>query len=61
MVSGIQSREFGFGFREITAEELSNINKERAGKCYADEKAANKVLGSKLKEILIGGDNPFIR
>jgi hypothetical protein len=61
MVSGIQSREFGFGFREITAEELSEINKERAGKCYADENAAYKVLGSKLKDVLMEGDNPFIR
>ena len=61
MVSGMQSREFGFGFREITTEELYYINKERAGKSYADEKAATKVLGSKLKEVLMKEDNPFIR
>ena len=41
MLSCFQSREFGFGFRSITAVEIEEINRKRRNNCkYVDESAA---------------------
>jgi hypothetical protein len=46
MISAFQSREFGFGFQEVTDEELARINSYRreTKPKYEDEEAAMEVL-----------------
>lgn len=43
MVSAFQSREFGFGFRALTSDELRKINQTRQGKEYTDKEAAIRL------------------
>ena len=43
MISAFQSREFGFGFRALTDEELKRVNASRKGKHYSDQEAAVMV------------------
>ena len=51
MFSALQSREFGFGFRNVTDGELLKINSERRkGFQYVDLAAAKKVRGTLDKE-----------
>ena len=51
MYSALQSREFGFGFRDISEQELLDINTNfRAGHMYVDHDAAKKVLGNPRKK-----------
>jgi hypothetical protein len=59
MVSAAGSREFGFGFCEITEEQMKITNEERRGKRFADEDAATHLLGSPLKKKL--EESPFVR
>ena len=62
MYSCIQSREFGFGFRDLTDGEIDLINSHRRrGKKYLDEDAAKFVNGTPSKPELKKGDNPFVR
>ena len=56
MVSGMQSREFGFGFPELTDENLLSINSIRSHKLYNDVNAATKICGSKEKPLFKKGD-----
>ena len=61
MISGIQSREFGFGF-SVTEEQLAKVNmQQRAGENenYKDTGAAMEVLGRVKKEAL--KESPFIK
>ena len=44
-ISAFVSREFGFGFRNLSKTELSN-NKARTNKKYCDEEAAKSVFGN---------------
>jgi len=65
MLSAFKSREFGFGHRPFTEEEVQRINQYRANKTYLDSEAAKTVLGSDLKNDhpikSADGDTPFIR
>ena len=47
MHSCIQSREYGFGFRKLTEDELEQVNSARRcrDKFYQDEDAAKAVFG----------------
>ena len=58
MISGFQSREFGFGL-EMTAEDLRRVNEAREGQNYTDELAAKAVnKGSAAKPKL--DHSPFV-
>jgi hypothetical protein len=58
MISAFQSRLLGFG-KTLTCEELEKINKNRVGKTYRDEAAANAVMATIYKKPLT--ESPFIR
>jgi hypothetical protein len=58
MISGFQSREFGFGM-PLTADELTLVNTYRANMKYADEKAAISLRGTDVKQPL--KESPFVR
>ena len=49
MVSALQSREFGFGFRKVTRDELARVNASRIEKEYKDTAAAIKIKGTAMK------------
>jgi hypothetical protein len=59
MVSACGTREFGFGFYEITVEQMKRTNEARSGKKHADEDAATCLLGSPEKQDLLV--SPFVR
>ena len=62
MYSCCQSREFGFGFRPLTEEEVAGINRERRiGKLYLDQEAVRFATRSNMKKPFTVYDNPFIR
>ena len=61
MISALQSREFGFGFRTLTNEELKKVNDVRKGEVYEDVNAALKLFGTAKKSSLTESDNPFVR
>ncbi len=65
MYSCIQSREFGFGFRRLTEDELERVNSARRGrdKFYQDTDAAKVVFGGNclFKKKFTIDDNPFVR
>ena len=61
VVSTLQSREFGFGFRKLIETELAQINISRVGKRYIDEAAARKIKGSAVKPPLCIVENPFVQ
>ena len=61
MVSALQSREFGFGFRKLTRDELVRVNASRVEKEYKDTAAAIKIKGSAMKNPLVDGENPFVQ
>lgn len=52
VVSAFVSRAFGFEIKEITAEQLSDVNEtKRENKCVKKE-AAHQLLGSCMRESL---------
>jgi hypothetical protein len=59
MASSFKSREFGFGFRDMTAEDFEKVNKFRKDHRpkYQDEITATFVLGSPFKPDL--SESPF--
>ncbi len=57
MVSGIVSREFGFGLK-VSHEDLQKVNKYRANKSYSDVLAAMEKRGTATKQPL--ETSPFI-
>ena len=65
MVSALVSREFGWGHKDLTTEELKKVNEFRKNTRpnYADEEAAKYVFGSSKKEDLpdFKEKNPFVR
>jgi hypothetical protein len=61
MISALQSREFGFGFRTLTHEELKKVNDVRKGEVYEDSDAALEVCGTEKKSFLTESANPFVR
>ena len=61
MVSALQSREFGFGFRPLTNEELKKVNELRKVGVYEDVNAALKVFSTAKKRCLTESDNTFVR
>ena len=58
MASALVSRAFGFGY-ELNDQQLSEINKTREGKKYADEEASIYLYGSASKKPLV--ESPFVR
>ena len=60
MVSTLQSKEFGFGFRKLLETELAQINISRVGKKYIDDAATRKIEESAVKPPLCMDENPFI-
>ncbi len=58
MLSVFQSREWGFGFGELTAEELALVNCHRNGQHYRDEAAAKLINLTPVKPDL--KENPFL-
>ena len=52
MVSALQSREFGFGLRELSEEEWKKVNDHRASQEYLDKDAAKMIQGSAKKKPL---------
>jgi hypothetical protein len=61
MISAFQSREFGFGFMDLTDDELRRVNEYRMrpeNTRYADEDAAKEATGSEEKKPLTG--HPFV-
>ena len=63
MISGFQSREFGFGFSwdDLSNTNMKRINDFRAEKSYMDKYAANILRnGGALKKYLPREDNPFV-
>lgn len=57
MLSVFQSREWGFGFGELTAEELALVNCRQNGQQYRDEAAAKLINLTPVKPDL--KENPF--
>ena len=51
MISGFQSREFGFGYK-LNPEQLQKVNQKRRGTMYKDDEAATEVLDRKEKRDL---------
>lgn len=60
MVSGIATREFGFG-RAMSDEELARVNAYRANQWYKDRDAATYLLGSASKSASPLKTSPFVR
>ena len=58
MISGMISREAGFGFRYWNANLMEEVNELRQGQSYRDEEAAMEVYGRKCKHDL--EENPFV-
>jgi hypothetical protein len=59
MISAMQSREFGFGFPELTNDQLLSINSIRMAKEYSDVNAAIKGFGYKSEAIIQDRGLPF--
>lgn len=59
MISGFQSREFGFGM-EVTGKEFCLVNEYCNEKKYCDEKAAKHVKGTEFKQLL-NTNTPFVK
>ena len=59
MISTLQSRDFGFGFPDLTEDELDTINILRRGQHYVDREAAIAVHDQSIKKPLI--KHPFIQ
>lgn len=57
MISGYNSREFGFGM-ELTQEQLERVNAKRQGQEYQDKEAAEKLFGKSEKGAL--KESPFV-
>ena len=57
MISGLTSREFGFGF-PISPDDLTRINQNQANKNYIDENAAWEKRGQIMKQLLM--NSPFV-
>jgi hypothetical protein len=60
MISGFQSRDFGYGLK-MTQEQFDSVNLAREGKHYLDVEAANQVLKSTEKSKNKLTESPFER
>ena len=58
MISGFQSREFGYGL-DLTDEQLKQVSEFRKGKKYIDEAAAIKYRGKGVNKDILD-NNPFV-
>ena len=61
MLSAMQSREFGWGFRPLSGDEVQLVNNFRRDKDYVDTDAAKMIYGDSKKKELKPGDNPFVQ